>query len=156
VCDLPPGISAEVRVIRIEQGYTSMYAPEPLPSFTLGGLKRGAAQEAQMEEVHTLKAKDKAITHSQILHRFRAMVPAQCQVIIVTDADFRVPWIEQVQALNWDWVSRVRNRNWVELNGDGWWLYCNSLHDKATATPRALGEAKLTWKHAWSCRLVLY
>jgi hypothetical protein len=108
------------------------------------------------EEVHTLKTKDKAATHRQFLRRFHAMVPAQCRPIIVTDAGFRVPWFEQVEALGWDWISRVRARNWVELDGDGWWWDCRSLHDKATATPKALGEAKLTWKNAWPCRLVLY
>ena len=108
------------------------------------------------EEVHTLKTKDKALTHRQFLRRFHAMVPAQCQVIVVTDAGFRVTWFEQVEALGWDWVSRVRARNWVELNGDGWWWDCASLHERATATPKALGEAKLTWNKAWPCRLVLY
>ena len=108
------------------------------------------------EEVHPLETKDKAATHRAFLRRFHAMVPAECEPIVVTDAGFRVPWFEQVEQLGWDWVSRVRNRNWVELNGDGWWLPVSSLHEKATRTPKALGEATLTWQHAWRCRLVLF
>lgn len=108
------------------------------------------------EEVHTLETKDKPATHRWFLRRLHAMLPAQCRPLVVSDAGFRVPWFEAVEALGWDWVSRVRNRNWVELNANGWWYQSQSLYDKATRTPKALGEAQLTWKHAWPCRLVLY
>ncbi len=35
-------------------------------------------------------------------------------------------------------------------------MACKSLYTRATQTPRALGEARLTVKHAQPCRLVLY
>jgi hypothetical protein len=108
------------------------------------------------EEVHTLQTKDKPATHREFLRRFHAMVPGQCDPIVVTDAGFRVPWFEQVEELGWHWVSRVRNRNWIEFNADGWWYPVKSLHEGATRTPKALGEAKLTWKHAWPCRMVVF
>jgi hypothetical protein len=108
------------------------------------------------EEVHTLHTKDKPVTHREFLRRFHAMVPRQCEPIVVTDAGFRVPWFEQVEELGWHWVSRVRNRNWVELDADDWWFPVKSLHEEATRTPKALGEAKLTWKHAWPCRMVVF
>lgn len=108
------------------------------------------------EEVHTLHTKDKPATHQAFLRRFHALVPAQCEPVVITDAGFRVPWFQQVEVLGWHWVSRVRNRNWVELNGDGWWYPVKSLHQEATRTPKALGQAKLTWQQAWPCRLVLF
>lgn len=108
------------------------------------------------EEVHGAQTKDTPDAQRRFLGRLHAMLPACCKPIIVTDAGFRVPWFKQVEALGWDWVCRVRNRNWVELNGDGCWHTCKALHQQATGTPKALGEAMMTWKHQWPCRVVLY
>ena len=108
------------------------------------------------EEVHPLQGKDKPGVQQAFLKRLRAALPTHCRPIIVTDAGFRTPWFKQVQSLGWDWIGRVRNRHWVALNGDEWWVPCKSLYDEARATPKSLGEAKLTWRHAHPCRLVVY
>jgi hypothetical protein len=108
------------------------------------------------EEVHGIDTKDTPGAHLLFLGRLHAMLPLRCRPIIVADAGFRVPWFKQVEALGWDWVCRIRNNNWVELNGDGWWYSCTALHERASRTPKALGEALMTWDNAWPCRLVLY
>lgn len=108
------------------------------------------------EEVHGIHSKDTPEAQCRFLGRLHAMLPASCKPIVVSDAGFRVPWFKQVEALGWDWVGRVRNRNGVELNDDGHWQKCTQLHERATGTPKALGEAKLTQLHEWRCRLVLY
>lgn len=106
------------------------------------------------EEVHTVQSKEKSRTHLAFLQRLQAMLPSPCRPIIVSDAGFRTAWFKQVQSFGWDWVGRVRNRDWAEL--DGTWVPCKSLYPLATSTPRAWGEARLTLKHVLPCRLVLY
>ena len=106
------------------------------------------------EEVHTIKTKEKPKTHLAFLRKLHTMVPAQCYPIIVSDAGFRTPWFKQVRSFGWDWVGRVRNRDWTELAGR--WMACKSLYAGATPTPRSLGEVRLTKRHAMSCRLLLY
>jgi hypothetical protein len=107
------------------------------------------------EEVHTVKTKDKPKTHLAFLRKLHAMVPVPCCPIIVSDAGFRVPWFKQVESFGWDWVGRVRHRNWISFD-DANWVMCPSLHPKATSTPKALGEATLTRSNPHTCRLVLY
>ena len=108
------------------------------------------------EEVHTVKSKEKPETHRQFLERLQAMLPPLCRPILVTDAGFRTPWFKQVEAMGWDWVGRIRNRHEVQLPGEEAWISCKSLYAKATATPKALGQARVTQRNPIDCRLVLY
>jgi hypothetical protein len=84
------------------------------------------------------------------------MLPPDCRPIVVSDAGFRTPWFKEVEALGWDWVGRIRNRHQVQLCGEAAWIPCKRLYDKATSTPRALGQARLTQNNPITCRLVLY
>jgi hypothetical protein len=106
------------------------------------------------EEVHTLRSKEKPTAHQAFLRTLQALLPSPCRPIIVTDAGFRTPWFKQVEALGWDWVGRVRNRDWAQV--DGGWMPCKSWYVRATSTARCLGDARLTLRHALPCRLVLY
>ena len=108
------------------------------------------------EEAHTLRTKEKPKTHQRFLQALQKMLPPDCHPIVISDAGFRTPWFKQVEALGWDWVGRIRNRHQVQLAGNGAWIPCKSLHNKATATPKALGEARLTETNPITCRLVLY
>jgi len=106
------------------------------------------------EEVHTLDTKEKPKTHLAFLQQIHGMLPEECRPIVVSDAGFRTPWFKQIESFGWDWVGRIRNRDWTKL--DGQWIPCKSLYERATATPRLLGEAHLTRQHGMDCRLVLY
>ncbi len=108
------------------------------------------------EEVHGIDSKDTPDAQCRALGRLHAMLPASCKPIVVVDAGFRVPWCKQVEALGWDWVRRVRNRNALQLNASTEWRDCTELHKRASTTPRLLGSAKMTRKHRSQCRLVLY
>lgn len=108
------------------------------------------------EEVHTLRTKEKPKTHQRFLQTLQKMLPLDCCPIVVSDAGFRTPWFKEVEALGWDWVGRIRNRHQVQLCGEAAWLPCKRLYDKATSTPRALGQARLTENNPITCRLVLY
>jgi len=108
------------------------------------------------EEVHTVKSKEKPKVHEHFLQTLQKMLPPHCRPILVTDAGFRTPWFKQVEALGWDWVGRIRNRHEVHLAGETQWIPCKSLYDKATATPTALGRARMTESNPIDCQLVLY
>lgn len=108
------------------------------------------------EEVHTLRTKEKPKTHQRFLQTLQKMLPPDCRPIVVSDAGFRTPWFKEVEALGWDWVGRIRNRHQVQLAGEAAWIPCKHLYDKATSTPLALGQARLTESNPMTCRLVLY
>lgn len=74
---------------------------------------------------------------------------------MVTDAGFRVPWYQQIEALEWDWVSRVRGRSLLLLEGKTHWQALRHFYDKATLKPKTLGMAALMQAHSHRCRLVL-
>jgi hypothetical protein len=107
------------------------------------------------EQVYTVKSKEKPKSHLAFLNTLHAMLPVGCRPIIVSDAGFRTPWFRQVESFGWDWVGRVRNRTLAALAGRTW-QPCKSLYAKASATPKALGQAHLTRTNPFACRLVVY
>lgn len=108
------------------------------------------------EEVHTVDTKEKPKTHLDFLKTLHQMLPSDCRPIIVSDAGYRTPWFKQVESFGWDWVGRIRNRDMLQFDGQTKWLPCKSLYNKATGTPKALGDVHLTKSKAHPCRLVLY
>ncbi|MEL0638972.1 transposase, partial [Marinomonas sp. TI.3.20] len=61
------------------------------------------------EEVHGIKTKEKPKTHKYFLSTLKSLLPKEkTKPIIVTDAGFKMPWIELVKSLGWDYVGRVR------------------------------------------------
>lgn len=89
------------------------------------------------ERVYPKKKKGNPSAEREFLHELAAILPVQCKPIIITDAGFRSPWFVQVRALGWDFIGRIRNRTHAYL--DGSWVEVRSLHQRATARPRALG-----------------
>jgi hypothetical protein len=61
------------------------------------------------EEVHPLGRYGSPRTHRRFLQHLRAVLPAGCTPILVTDAGFRGPWFREVERVGWDWIGRVRN-----------------------------------------------
>jgi len=108
------------------------------------------------EEVHGRKTAVKPKTHVEFLRRLQAVLPPGCRPILVTDAGFKTPWFQAVEAWGWHWVSRVRERRYVKLTRESDWVSVKSLHPQATATPRVLGEVRLARSQAHVCQLVIY
>ena len=107
------------------------------------------------EEVHPLSQFDNRGVRRRFLQRLSVCLPDGCCPIVITDAGFRVSWYQQIEALGWDWVSRVRGRSLVRLAGGRRWQSLRHFYDKATLKPRALGSAVLTQNHSHPCHLVL-
>lgn len=108
-----------------------------------------------VEEVHTLSGRDKRLSHQQLLHRLREIMPSNATPVLVTDAGFRTPWFRQVLAMGWDYVGRVRNRHLLRRDAGQAWFDAKTLYAKASVTPKELGAVELTRRNPLAARLVV-
>ncbi len=79
----------------------------------------------------------------QLLDALELMLPDQCVPILVTDAGFRRPWFQAVEAKGWYYVGRVRNRD-LYRDERGEWQPIKQLYQRITSTARSLGEIEMT------------
>ena len=109
------------------------------------------------EEVHPLRAYNSPRAHRHFLRNLRAVLPATCRPVLVTDAGFRGPWFREVERSGWDWIGRVRNQIKYQLEGleSGEWAATKTLYSMATPTPRYVGEASLSRRQSYRCHLYL-
>jgi hypothetical protein len=109
------------------------------------------------EEVHPLRRYNSPRTHRRFLAHLRAVLPATCAPILITDAGFRGPWFREVERYGWDWIGRVRNQ--VKYRpapgGDDAWTPTKALYGTATPRPRHLGRAWLGRRQSYACELYL-
>jgi hypothetical protein len=109
------------------------------------------------EEVHPLRRYNSPRTHRRFLAHLRAVLPATCTPILITDAGFRGPWFREVERYGWDWIGRVRNRVKCRFAGDvdDAWADTRALYAAATPRPRYLGRAVLSRRQSYACELYL-
>jgi hypothetical protein len=107
------------------------------------------------EEVHPLCRLANPQVQRRFLLRLRALLPASCTPIIVTDAGFRAPWFRLVQTLGWQFVGRVRNRDFVRSAGSPDWMPSKSLYVRAHRRAQALGSFELVRARPLACALWL-
>jgi Transposase DDE domain len=93
--------------------------------------------------------------HREFLEALRAILPAGCRPIIVTDAGFRGPWFRTVEAYGWDWVGRVRNKIKYYREETGRWCFTDSLYPQATPKTRYIGQVALSKRHHYRFHLYL-
>ena len=78
------------------------------------------------EEVHGLATKEKRKTHKDFLITLKALLPRYVKPIIVTDAGFKTPWLEQVKSMDWDYICRVRcPRKYFDESSQTWQCISN-------------------------------
>ena len=113
------------------------------------------------EEVHPLRRYNSPRTHRRFLAHLRAVLPANCSPILLTDAGFRGPWFREVERYGWDWDGRVRNQVKYRLargaadGASGAWATTRALYPAATPRPRHLGRAVLARRQSYACELYL-
>ena len=105
------------------------------------------------EKVHTTEGCPKA--QQRCLDALEALLPTGCRPIIVSDAGFRRPWFQAVEAKGWFYVGRLRTREDLQLPS-GEWSRATALHPLARDRPQALGDIKLTRRHGFVTQLYLY
>ena len=108
------------------------------------------------ETIYPLKQYNTPTTHRQFLKELKAILPAHCTPIIVTDAGFRGPWFNAVEAMGWAWLGRVRNCVKYRLHTREQWRDTKSLYYRATSRIQYLGKADLSIKRPYACHLYLY
>lgn len=92
----------------------------------------------------------------QFLNTLAQVLPTGCRPILVTDAGFRGPWFRSVEALGWYYVGRVRNRDYARAPAENTWFPAKDLYQRATKTPRALGELLFARSKPFLSRAYLY
>jgi len=79
----------------------------------------------------------------KFLQTLAILLPEGCAPVFVTDAGFRRPWFQAVEAMGWYYVGRVRNRD-LYRTPDGHWAPVKSLYALAGPKPKALGQFEVT------------
>lgn len=127
------------------------------------------------EEVHPRCHLAAHAVHKRFLERMSCVLPEMRSApIILTDAGFRGPWFAQVLAQGWQWVGRIRNRDFVcrvqpmksraagcpeclapapDMKSSRWFP-AKSLYVGASATSEDLGLFDATRNKPNRCRLV--
>ena len=124
------------------------------------------------EEVHPRHHLAAYAVHKRFLERMSCVLPpSRFAPIILTDAGFRGTWFALIKAHGWDWVGRIRNRDFVcpvETKRSGIdthclcapdkkslrWFPAKSLYLGASATSEDLGLFDATRNKPNRCRLV--
>lgn len=107
------------------------------------------------EEVHAQKRLGNPNVHRRFLRTLKAILPAGCEPIVMTDAGFHAPWFKMVTALGWQFIGRVRGRNLVFLTHDGTWTPARELYKRARAQVLDLGHGAYARSNPVSVRVVL-
>ncbi len=108
------------------------------------------------EEIHPLHKKEKPKTHLLFLTKLKAMLPKNCEPIIVTDAGFRIPWFKQILSLDWDYVGRFRNRTHCRKSPIHHWYPVKNLYAQASSIAKNLGVYFLGEQTSFRSRLVIF
>lgn len=109
-----------------------------------------------LEQIYTVAEKEKRLIHKRFMERLKAMLPADTQPIIVSDAGFRVPWFKLIESLGWDYVGRVRNKTMCKQHPDEEWFLTRELYQKATTKEKSLGRYIMRRKNSFATHLVVY
>jgi hypothetical protein len=90
------------------------------------------------EEVHDKLTKEKPKTHRQFLSVLKALLPSKAKPIIVTDAGFKTPWLDEVVKQGWDYVGRVRRPRKYYDDSLQAWRCISTLFSSANQKPKHL------------------
>tara|TARA_R110001632_G_scaffold214612_1_gene341357 strand:- start:903 stop:2090 length:1188 start_codon:yes stop_codon:yes gene_type:complete len=90
------------------------------------------------EEVHDKLTKEKPKTHRQFLSVLKALLPSKAKPIIVTDAGFKTPWLDEVVKQGWDYVGRVRRPRKYYDGSLQAWRCISTLFSSANQKPKHL------------------
>lgn len=91
----------------------------------------------------------------QFLQTLFRLVPRHCRPVIITDAGFGRKWFAAVEALNWFYVGRIRNRECFAWPGKEDWRAVTLLYRGAKSKPEELGWMDMT-RHRLRVRVVRY
>jgi Transposase DDE domain len=105
-------------------------------------------------EVHPLKKLGNVAVERRFLRALKAIVPPECQCLVVTDAGFKGPFFSEVLDCGWDFLGRVRGTT-KAISTTGETISKEQFYARASTTPVELGAFGLFVKQRIRCRLVL-
>lgn len=124
------------------------------------GVPVGGRTLTLLDQVYPGKDQGSPRAERQFLRSLRMLIPEDKHPIVITDAGFRTPWFEAVQALGWSWVGRLRGTTLVKPaaieDRDDQWVPCRCLWQLAHAQPRELELMTINRSNSLPCKLVIH
>jgi Transposase DDE domain. len=119
-------------------------------------LRAAAAVEGRVltlyEEVHPQSKSANRRVQNRFFKTLQRLLPEQCQPIIVTDAGFKNPWFNAVQALGWDFIGRVGGHIMLrDPDTETAWTRVEHIFATATTSARYHGEIELARANPLRC-----
>lgn len=97
-------------------------------------------------------------TSREVENRFlvtmQSILQPGCRPILVGDAGFRAPWMQFVQKMNWDFITRIRGRTMVQRTDGVNWQRWTELWRHARRTPRDLGRFHIVRARPIDARII--
>lgn len=107
------------------------------------------------QEVHPKGCQNSPRVQKKFLQCLKAILPKDCQPIIVSDAGFLGPWFKAVEMLGFDWVGRLRTKTNYQFSGQREWKNCLDLYDQATTKVKYIGRVMLAKRQKQACSMIL-
>ena len=107
------------------------------------------------DEVHPEKKLGNGNIENRFLQHLKALLPKDCCPIIITDAGFRTPWFNAVQALGWDFLGRVGGHTMITPQAKDDWIRVEQVFETSTIQPRYLGFIDLVKRNPTPCHAYL-
>ncbi len=89
----------------------------------------------------------------RFLDELARILPEGCSPVLVTDAGFETPWLLEVEAHGWDYISRLRGMTQVLFQGE--WIGLKKLRSFATNRPKNLGVLTMVRSRRHARRVVM-
>jgi hypothetical protein len=105
-------------------------------------------------EVHPQKKLGNAAVEKRFLCALKAIVPAECHPVIVSDAGFKGPFFQAVVEMGWDFLGRVRGTT-KAISSTGQTVTKEDFYASASILPTDMGRFGLFVRHRIPCRLVV-
>jgi len=107
------------------------------------------------QKVKSKKEISKVKTRRAFLRDLKKVLPPRQKItlVLVTDAGFQSPWFDEVEAMGWDYLGRVRHQTKFYLDGE--WVTAQEIHKRAKTRAQNLGEVVFPIRNPKPRRLVL-
>lgn len=96
----------------------------------------------------------------QFLKRLADVLPDGVCPVLVIDAGFRGPWFRAVEAMDWQWLGRLRNTTYLKPaevpDEPSQWVPCKAMYGLAARVPRDFGHMEIARSQPLTAHVVLH
>lgn len=112
---------------------------------------KGRSIPLYREVYHDTETKGRA---RNFLKELSLCLPRNREIIVIMDAGFYEEWFEEIEALGWYWLCRIRGTKSIKLSEQAEWKSVQELIPDVKAKTTQYEQALLTKEHKRSCRVV--